>query len=349
MRKIALLVLLLFSQTVVAGSSALEKQLEVRRAGVEWGAAVAEAEMQGFIDYIDSLEGASTSNTKSILRKYQSTVARARSAKSHQEMNQVWIDMLTIYINGGLGGEFSTAAWAESNSHKGNALGVWASMGKVKKERDSQIKSKENNYWRIKEKNDLEVFDDGVRDAEKVLSTLESRGLDTGTAEKQLDWIKGKRSTKQKYLRERNGLKLAQVDLEIVGKSIELAGEVVRIQLEYSRVQVDKSLIELGDRSLVQTKAVIKTLKFFQIDVRDLERSQGKAEGHLGKAKKAFERHDLEATEKSLLDLLEEMNTMGDIFCETIPIEKLPPQNREKIEEMCKALKQMQAGMKAKL
>ena len=201
-----------------------------------------------------------------------------------------------------------------------------------------ELDNLEDEYWEIREKNSLEIFDIYVDWAQDILDILEDNGYDIAEAQEKLDEIKDQREDLEDALKDRDRIEILQIHLEIIDLSMEL-GQIVRdMQVEIPPKKVVEHWINVGDRMVERTDTIISELETLGIDVTELQEIHSKAEADLEKAQEEFNKGNLAGAIDALKDLKTDLIELRDAYEELIFGGSLPEDIEAKVEAMVDTL-----------
>ncbi|RZN36906.1 MAG: hypothetical protein EFT35_07420 [Methanophagales archaeon ANME-1-THS] len=315
---IVLIVILALSSTCVSVVSAedfpvLDKEVEIRQAHLKWTAAIYETSMNAVIAYIDEIsEGTGTSELISLRDDFKAQTEKIGTLTTHVALNNALRQLAQITT------DFRLETRKQMDEHNGRYLELVNRVETALDENQEELDSLKNTYWEKREENTLAIFDIRVNRAQTILDTLQTKGYDTGEAQKKLDEIKAKRSGLEAALAAKDNLAIAQVHLEILSLSKELARIVRDLQVMIPQEVRVKHWLHVGDRVVAWTATIIAELETLGIDVAQLQSIHSQAETDLEKAHDAFDAHNFDEAIDALNDLKTDLIKLRDAYEELV-------------------------------
>lgn len=277
----------------------LERQVEIRKAHLEWITAIFETSMDGVIRYVDEIDGDSSELSK-LLIDFEVQTGKIGTLTTHIALNNAIRQLIQITS------DFGIETRRQMSDNNGKYLELLNSIkSELEKEENKVVLDDLNDrYWRTRKTNALVIFDIHVERAQKILNKLND-SYDIDEAQKKLEEIVDIRSELEAALDERDNSKILQVYLEILALSKELGKIVIDLQVKIPIERILEYWISVGDPILKRIDTIISELDTLEIDVTELREIHSKAENDLEKAKDAFddEPRNLEGAIDALRDL----------------------------------------------
>lgn len=219
MKKIFLFLLVsLLLVTPAFAESNLDLQLDIRFANLERIAKTLDVSMDYMSSYISSINGDS-SKLNDFKSQFLSVTSGFKSAKTHQELD------LKMQEAGVIVGKFWDEYKSQFDANKGKPLeslnGLITSLKNAKPEFDSLTE----RYWDVRIANVLQIYDNDVAGAEKLLPMLKNHPK-YSQIESKLGEIKSARPELESALKSRNEAGIINAQTKIVLLAQELGNLV---------------------------------------------------------------------------------------------------------------------------
>jgi len=336
---LVLVLLVVFPASVFASDfPVLEKQVETRKAHLEWVSAICEESMQAIIDYLDGISSdGGTERLSSLLGEFRDKASEAETLTTHIALNNHVRQLVNITA------DFRLEARKLMEENDGRILELLSQIAAQLEEHKEDLNILKDRYWETRRRNVLEIMDICVGRAQDVLETLEDRGYNITDAQARLEEIKLKRSDLEDALDARNSVRVVRVELEILGLSVELGEIVEDLQVEIPKEKIVEYWITVCGKALERIDTIISELKALGLDVTELEEAHSKAETDLERTEEAFESGDLLGAIGALNDLKSDLIELKEAYEELM--EDLSGDMREKVESLIEALRDALEGM----
>ncbi len=276
----------------------LERQVEVRQAHLEWITAIFEISMVAVIEYVEEI-GGDTYDLETLLTDFRDQMEKIGSLTTHIALNNA-LRQLGQIIN-----DFRIETQNQMSENNGKYLELLSSIKSEleDEENKSYLDGLNDDYWRTRKTNALDIFDIRFGRAQSILNEL-SENHDVAEAQAKLKEIGDKRSGLEAALDERDNIQILQVNLEILALSKELIKIVIDLQVRIPKEKIVEYWIDVGEKALERIDTIITELEILDIDVTELRNIHSKADDDLEKANNEFdEPRDLEGAIEALRDL----------------------------------------------
>jgi len=208
MKKIFALFFVMFMLvSSVFAQSNLDLQLEVRFANLERIARTLEVSMDALISYVSQING-DASKLNDFKSQFLSAKSDFNSAKTHAQLDAK-MQAASVII-----GSFWQEYTKQFDANKGNGFAALKALADALKSAKPELDSLTEKYWDTRIANVLQIYDNDVAAAEKLLPLLKNHPNYTKIVEK-LDEIKAERPNLESALKSKNEVSIINIQTKL--------------------------------------------------------------------------------------------------------------------------------------
>lgn len=217
MKKILILFLILSLLVVnvsVQANENLDLQLEVRYVNLDRIARTLEVSMDTLASYISEIKG-DTAKLEQYKSEFNAKTKDFRNAKTNSELDA---KMQAASSDVGL---FWKEYTTQFDANKGNAFVSLKRLGDSLKGAKPELDSLTENYWEVRKDNVLQIYDNDVDGAQKIVNMLQNHKCASQINSK-LNEIKNARSELESALSSKNDIQIYNIQNKIILMAQEL-------------------------------------------------------------------------------------------------------------------------------
>ena len=348
MKKIA--ALLLVASLLAPGIAAaldypvLDNQLETRRRHLTWLLTLQEVSMEAVHDYIDEVsDGEGADRLETLLDEYREAVADIDSYDTHVGLNNYIRSLRDVTTS------FREETRERMSQYDGRPVVLLIRIAERIDDDSERLERLRDEYLESRNRNTLANFDIRVERAQHVLDLLGERGYDVSEAQAKLDEIAALRDDLEAALVDQDNAEILRVSLEALELSRQLADHVRDLQVQVPGKRVLQHWVNVGERVLDRTDAIIDELGRLGLDTGELEDIHGEAEGYLALAVEKLEEEDYEAAAEALRGLKDSLLELREAYLDLVFPEEYPDELDDAMETLGERLEEMADNLEESL
>jgi len=348
MKKIA--ALLLVAALLAPGIAAaldypvLDNQLETRRRHLTWLLTLQEVSMEAVHDYIDEVsDGEGAGRLETLLDEYREAVAEIDSYDTHVGLNNYIRSLRDVTTS------FREETRERMSQYDGRPVVLLIRIAERIDDDSERLERLRDEYLESRNRNTLANFDIRVERAQHVLDLLGERGYDVSEAQAKLDEIAALRDDLEAALVDQDNAEILSVSLEALELSRQLADHVRDLQVQVPGKRVLQHWVNVGERVLDRTDAIIDELGRLGLDTGELEDIHGEAEGRLALAVEKLEEEDYEAAAEALRGLKDSLLELREAYLDLVFPEGYPDELDDAMETLGERLEEMADNLEESL
>jgi len=348
MKKIA--ALLLVAALLAPGIAAaldypvLDNQLETRRRHLTWLLTLQEVSMEAVHDYIDEVsDGEGAGRLETLLDEYREAVADIDSYDTHVGLNNYIRSLRDVTTS------FREETRERMSQYDGRPVVLLIRIAERIDDDSERLERLRDEYLESRNRNTLANFDIRVERAQHVLDLLGERGYDVSEAQAKLDEIAALRDDLEAALVDQDNAEILSVSLEALELSRQLADHVRDLQVQVPGKRVLQHWVNVGERVLDRTDAIIDELGRLGLDIGELEDIHGEAEGYLALAVEKLEEEDYEAVAEALRGLKDSLLELREAYLDLVFPEGYPDELDDAMETLGERLEEMADNLEESL